>query len=407
MLRRAFLGVLLVGLSGPAAAEGGLNPPDPLSDPLAPPASLSAETREAYDRGRRIFNGYWQPGGTDGPDALEGLGPLYNRMSCASCHDAGGRGAPPADPQEPFLTALVRVGLPDGDGGVNPDPRLGHQIQDRAVPGLSPEAEIKLSWEAVPGRYPDGSEYTLRRPVLDIRPTPDPALRWSVRIAPAIRGVGLLDRAVSARGLPGRFGWKGSEPTLTHQNASAFARTMGVTNLFFSDPICAKAGGTEEGPDPCPDNPNEAGSIRLMELTLFTALLPAPRSRPAGRDPMGAMLFHKIGCAGCHRPDLPLRGTLETVPAYTDLDVHDMGPGLNDGLPEAGTPAGMWRTPPLWGLGDALRDNPDLPMLHDGRARGPEEAILWHGGDAAAVRDAFKALAAEDRGHLLNFLRGL
>jgi CxxC motif-containing protein (DUF1111 family) len=389
--------LLLISFGGPAAAQ---TPPDP----LAPPPGLSAETQAAYERGRLIFNGHWRPTGTDGPDDLEGLGPLYNRISCASCHDGGKRGAPPEGPEEPFLTALVRIGIPDAAGRTaRPHPTLGGQIQDRAVPGLAPEAEIALSWEEVPGRYPDGSAYTLRRPALEIRPEPDPALRWSVRIAPPIRGVGLLDRAVTARGLPGRFGWKGSEPTLTHQNASALARDMGVTSLLHPEPVCPPATGEAA----CGGGPNEAGSIRLMELTLFTKLLPPPPLRPEVGDPMGAMLFHKIGCAGCHRPNLPLRGTLETVPAYSDLDVHDMGPGLNDGLPEGSTPAGMWRTPPLWGLGAELAERPDLPMLHDGRARGPEEAILWHGGDAAPARDAFKALSAEDRRHLLRFIAGL
>ena len=134
------------------------------ADPMAPPAGLSEDTRAAYERGRLIFNGHFRPSGTQGPDDLVGLGPLYNRISCASCHSAGGRGFPPDGPGDNFLTALVRIGVVDAVGGVTPHPLFGTQIHDRAVPGADPAADLSSLWHLQPGHYPDGQAHALRQP---------------------------------------------------------------------------------------------------------------------------------------------------------------------------------------------------------------------------------------------------
>lgn len=383
----AFLLALLLPLSAAA-------------DPLAPPDGLSPETADAYEAGRLIFNGHWRPSGTDGPDDFEGLGPLYNRIACSSCHSAGGRGRPPEGPDDNFLTALVRIGIVGEDGTARPHPKFGTQIQDRAVPGVQPEADLSLDWEIFESRYPDGTPYELRRPKLTIAPDPGRDARWSIRIAPPIHGAGALARAVSPREALGLYGWKAVEPSLAAQNAAAFAQDMGVTSRFHPDPVCADAA------ESCGGGPDEVGGVRLMTLTLFTDLLPPPV--PAGGTvPKGQALFGDLGCAACHVPELDVSDGPDTLPVYSDLALHRMGKGLNDGLPEAGVPSDMWRTPPLWGLGKALADDPNLPLLHDGRARGPEEAILWHGGEASGAREGFIGLSAEDRAALLTFLATL
>ncbi|WP_239470522.1 di-heme oxidoredictase family protein [Archangium violaceum] len=90
---------------------------------------------------------------------------------------------------------------------------------------------------------------------------------------------------------------------------------------------------------------------------------------------------------------------------YTDLLLHDMGAGLADdsGLPEASE----WRTAPLWGLGFTAQVSGAVNLLHDGRAGSVLEAVLWHGGEAQAARDAVVALPREDRLALLAFLDSL
>lgn len=89
------------------------------------------------------------------------------------------------------------------------------------------------------------------------------------------------------------------------------------------------------------------------------------------------------------------------VEVYGDLKQHDMGPGLAESIDEVGTGASVFLTENLWGVGSTA------PYLHDGRATTVTEAILEHGGEAAASRDAFLALSLEDQTALIAFLENL
>ena len=82
-----------------------------------------------------------------------------------------------------------------------------------------------------------------------------------------------------------------------------------------------------------------------------------------------------------------------------------MGEGLADGRADFAADGREWRTPPLWGLGLIATVNGHTQLLHDGRARTILEAILWHGGEAQAARDAFAALAAPEREAVVRFLQ--
>jgi CxxC motif-containing protein (DUF1111 family) len=84
-----------------------------------------------------------------------------------------------------------------------------------------------------------------------------------------------------------------------------------------------------------------------------------------------------------------------------------MGPDLADHRPEGVADGQEWRTPPLWGIGLTETVNGHTHFLHDGRARNLTEAILWHGGEAQASRDAFAALSKADRDALLAFVNSL
>jgi CxxC motif-containing protein (DUF1111 family) len=128
----------------------------------------------------------------------------------------------------------------------------------------------------------------------------------------------------------------------------------------------------------------------------------------------GKAIFHALNCSGCHSPkhvtarlpDQPEQ-SFQLIWPYTDLLLHDMGPALADGLPEGLATGSEWRTPPLWGLGLTHQVSPNAGFLHDGRARTILEAILWHGGEAEAQRNAVIALSPEDRDALLSFLESL
>ena len=119
------------------------------------------------------------------------------------------------------------------------------------------------------------------------------------------------------------------------------------------------------------------------------------------------------GCAACHTPtartgknDVQALSERDITP-YSDLLLHDMGEGLADGRPDFEADGREWRTPPLWGLGSLKAVNGHEFLLHDGRARGIAEAILWHGGEAAAAQEAFRNMAAANRRDLIAFLRSL
>jgi CxxC motif-containing protein (DUF1111 family) len=128
----------------------------------------------------------------------------------------------------------------------------------------------------------------------------------------------------------------------------------------------------------------------------------------------GKGIFIQTGCESCHKQTLktdfstiaPLSN--KTFHPYTDLLLHDMGPDLDDGYTEGSAKTAEWRTPPLWGLG--LSPNSQggkYFLLHDGRAKSIEEAILLHGGEAQHSKNKFIQLTAQEKNNLLKFLASL
>ena len=85
-----------------------------------------------------------------------------------------------------------------------------------------------------------------------------------------------------------------------------------------------------------------------------------------------------------------------------------MGPGLADNMGSDGAAGSEWRTAHLWSIGHTAGVNEEgEAYLHDGRARTLEEAILWHGGEAAASKELFRNMSASDRDALISFLESL
>ena len=132
-------------------------------------------------------------------------------------------------------------------------------------------------------------------------------------------------------------------------------------------------------------------------MTAYVAALPPPAASESA--PRGRQLFTTLGCAACHTPSLPLGD--RQVPLFSDLLLHDVGPGLDDKVVQGQARGQDWRTTPLWGLGKRLR------LLHDGRAETIQAAIVAHGGEATAAVQRFRQLAGEDRDALLTFLGSL
>ncbi len=97
----------------------------------------------------------------------------------------------------------------------------------------------------------------------------------------------------------------------------------------------------------------------------------------------------------------------QLINPYSDFLLHDMGEDLADHRSDFLANGFEWRTPPLWGIGLLNIVNGHTFLLHDGRARDVEEAILWHGGEAEFAKGRFKNLTKEERKKLIKFVESL
>ena len=342
-------------------------------------------------------------------------GPVADATACSSCHFHDGRG-PGQDPADRRLDLLLRLGRTSG--GV--DPTYDAQLR-RTGYGVPAPGQFAVRWEEIGGRYPSGERFTLRRPsvrVTQLAHGPlDPSTRLSLRSPPAAFGLGLIeaipDHAIESDADPhdadgdgisgraqrlrdaatgqmtlGRFGWKAAQPSLATQSLTALLVDLGVSGA----------------------------PADVAPVVHYLRALAVPARRRVN-DPVvaqGERLFSLIGCNTCHRPRMTtgeMAGwpelSRQTIRPYTDLLLHDMGPHLADGVAEGSALGSEWRTPPLWGLGLLGAVSGEVRLLHDGRARSPEEAILWHGGEAAAARRRFMALPPTGRDALTTFIDSL
>jgi CxxC motif-containing protein (DUF1111 family) len=423
-----------------------------------PSANLSREQRLDFSVGNSFFRSPWviAPSSTT---ARDGLGPLFNTNACQNCHIRDGRGHPPGPEALNAVSMLVRLSIAPTTGqqallervGVIPEPTYGTQLQDMAVPGVTPEGKVRVEYSAVEVRFADGLRMTLRQPRLQISQLGygpmHPDTQMSARVAPPMIGLGLLEAIPEAailanastqarqsdgvqgkanrvwddaRGATvlGRFGWKAGQPSLMQQNAHAFAGDMSLTSrLKPADDCTAAQTACRAAPNGSePDDGLEVSDNILRLVQFYTRHLGVPERRDMGAPQVlaGKNLFYQAGCQTCHVPqyttapnadDPALAGQI--IRPYTDLLLHDMGPGLADGRAEFQAGPSDWRTPPLWGIGLSETVSGHSQFLHDGRARNLLEAVLWHGGEAESAKRHVLTFNAEQRDALLAFLNSL
>jgi CxxC motif-containing protein (DUF1111 family) len=383
----------------------------------------------------------------DGTDPVTGgLGPVFDNVSCEGCHLGDGRGRPPL-PGEAFSSMLFRSSVTGTDANGGPlgiTGGFGGQLQMRAVGEYQPDITAAFYYTPVSGTLGDGTSFELQEPhytLTGLYPGLPAIFLFSPRVAPVVFGLGLLEAvpdifllarsdprdfnrdgisgrvnivydAVHRRRAIGRFGWKANTPNLLQQSAGAYNGDMGVTSDLFPGESCA--GRTEAT---CNTSHAPEVNAEVVANTAFytqTLAVPARRNLNDPTNRRGEVIFYASGCDGCHTPTLRtgvLRGVPEVsnqvIHPYTDLLVHDMGPGLADGRPDFQASGSEWRTPPLWGIGLVETVNGHTRFLHDGRARSLLEAVLWHGGEATKARDRVKALPQRDRDALIAFLNSL
>ena len=426
-------------------------------------ANLTFEGEQAFKMGNGLFRKTWvsSPSSTQ---ASDGLGPLFNARACQECHLKDGRGNPPVGDAR-AVSMFLRLSVPPKTEAEHaalaardllriPEPVYGGQLQNFAVSGVPAEGEMRITYEDVPVALAGGETATLRKPAYDIAdlaygPMAED-VQISPRVAPPMIGVGLLEAihpgdilahadpddadgdGISGRPsmvrdpasgelVLGRFGWKASVPDVMTQSADAFSGDMGLSTA----PNPAVWGDCTETQVACREAPHgvqprlgdEEAPAEVLDLVAFYSRNLAVPVRRDIDDPevlAGKGLFYAFGCAACHVPkyvtsrDAPQpEHRFQLIWPYTDLLLHDMGPGLADGAPVGDASGSEWRTPPLWGIGLTETVNGHTNFLHDGRARSLLEAVLWHGGEAEAARQRVVDASPEERAALIRFLESL
>lgn len=364
---------------------------------------------------------------------------------------------------------LLRLSIEDGQpvprdassgwGTPRPVPDFGDQLFHLSNYSARPDlpgtglARVWMKYETSEFSYPDGTRVSLRKPSFKITDAYDarihqPDVRTSPRIGQPMIGLGLLEAidekdilALAARDLSGegvsgranlvfdvekamraepypvslgRFGHKANTPNVLHQSLGALNGDLGVTSYAFPEESIA---GTKFFRSlPVVLRMPEASRGVADAIVFYSQTLAVP-SRRNVEDPVvqqGAKLFHEVRCTSCHHPSFV---TSQTAPIsafasqkifpFTDLLLHDMGPGLADDRRDFDADGQEWKTKPLWGIGHTQTVNPRAGYLHDGRARTLEEAIVWHDGEARYSRDRFSRLHKSERESVIRFLKSL
>jgi CxxC motif-containing protein (DUF1111 family) len=331
-----------------------------------------------------------------------GLGPMFNEVSCAECHEDPARGGS-GDEIEFHATATLAGGVCDELTTLG-----GPVYQTFSGPSL-----ISL----------------LRRLGVEKEPIPASASGTGLRTSAPLFGLGLVDAVadatilgladpndrngdgisgranLTANGRVGKFGRKAVVASLRAFNDGAFRDEMGITNS--ANPTEGSFGGYQLLPNSDPAADPEIGEEALGLTDAFVRLLAPVASlelTKQARD--GRNLFAKINCTGCHVPSLktgenPVAALrFREVAAYSDFLLHDMGPELADICRPGAAPA-EFRTQPLMGL----RLLPHF--MHDGRALTVTDAIQAHGGEAARSRDQFSSLSDQEKAAIVAFLNSL
>ncbi len=403
---------------------------------------MSARDERVHELGDQTFEAkFVAPPAT----VFGGLGSIFNNVSCINCHRNDGGGFPSTGAATSGLLMRISRSGTDPHGGPLAVDGFGTQIQDQSVFGYSPEASVSISYTESPFTYPDGTTASLRVPAYGLQ---NPYIPFGVpfmlspRLAPPLIGIGLLDNIPESTILGfvdegdqngdgisgkanmvydpgsgetklGRFGLKANTNSLLTQVATAYQQDMGVTSYLLPDESTL---GQSQWPASTHTGKPELADSLLNFVTFYVRTLAVPARRNTN-DPdvqAGSVIFNQINCSGCHRPtittgpdfNLPqLSG--QRIHPYTDLLLHDMGPGLADNRPDFLATGSEWKTQPLWGLGLLQKTTGIAFYLHDGRARTIEEAILWHDGEAATSKQSFTRLSQTERTQLLKFLNSL
>jgi CxxC motif-containing protein (DUF1111 family) len=413
---------------------------------LKPIDGLSDEQYDKFILGRSFFAIPWveAPSATT---ARDGLGPLFNANTCISCHPSNGRGTLFND-NLTSRSLVARISIESNNSkehkniqkknGFIPHNIYGSQLSINGIHGVPFEGKVKIEFQEQKVSFPDGEIDTLLKPKYSLENLNYGALdnaNISYRIAPSLNGMALIELIskkdilknvdledknndgisakanfvysnISKKMELGIYTWKASVPTLKEQVSNAAINDMGITTSIHKNDNCTTFQEECNNADKARDK-IDLPDDRLDAITYYLKNLKSYSSKRDKKFEEGLEIFEQISCAKCHISSFDTTKGFKVYP-YSDFLLHDMGEELADGRVEFDANKSEFRTAPLWGLSLHEKINKkDVRLLHDGRARTFQEAILWHGGEAKASKENYMNLPKEKREKLIEFLKGL
>ena len=391
-----FIFVVAAGVERPVSAKGGRGR---LGKHLE---GLTLDQRKAFRDGKEAFE--------TAETAAEGLGPIFNGVSCVACHFMPAVGG--ASPINETRAQQV-----DPTSGIHSELPGGSLFQSQAI---SPACQ-----ETVPTGTGIVSALRQTTPLFGlglVEAIPDAQLLGYAdqQAAAHPQQAGKVNMVEDVASTPprrrvGRFGWKAQQATLQAFSGDAYVNEMGITSTLFPNENAPNGNpATLRSCDTVVPEPEDQDDDVTAFATFMRLLAPPPRDdddepswrhlsrrrelSPADR---GRSVFEKIGCEVCHHAGFTAVSRIEAingskVDAFSDFLLHDVGTG--DGIIQPPAGANELRTPPLWGISESA------PYLHDGSAATIPDAIARHANQGAAAQQAFAALSDPERRALLAFL---
>jgi len=403
---------------------------------------LSANQQAFFDVGKEDFE--------EAETSDEGIGPRFNLDSCQGCHSQPTTGgtAPAVNPQVAIANSFgMRNTLPsfitldgpvrearfkfnaDGtrDGGVH----ALFTITGRND-GTADTSRCAIQQDDFAAQVARNNViFRIPTPVFGaglIEHIPDSALISNLSTNSSIKAALLISGRLNRNGNDGtisRFGWKAQNQSLLLFSGEAYNVEMGITNELFQSEreqnaacqFAATPNDVTEFDEAVPAN--AAGGAEKFAFFMRFAAAPTPSTTvPGGSASIGRgrAAFDNVGCDNCHTPTLRTGQSTVTalsnqpVNLFSDLALHNMGPGLADDVLQGAARGDEFRTAPLWGLGQRVF------FMHDGRTKDLRQAIAAHrsaansqfgASEANRTIDRYNALATATKQDLLNFLRSL
>lgn len=370
-------------------------PPPPLGAPLP---GLAPNDLAAFREGMMAFQ--------EPEDALDGLGPVFNGVSCVECHNSDAVGGAA---RSLGVARVTRIGGLVNGHYSDLDNVGGAVLQARSLKEFNPDYPV-------PGeRVPVEAKFVSRRQttplfgagLIEAIPASAIVARANQTLPDGVHGtVNLVFNPETGKTEVGRFGWKAQHSSLHLFAGDAYLNEMGITSASFPTENKPQGKLIPPGADLVADPEDHDDDV--AKFTAYMRFLAPPARRPGSPTiSRGEQLFTSIGCANCHTPSMttgpnPVAALAKkSVPLYSDLLLHHMGAALADGIVQGQATGDQFRTAPLWGLSHR-------PFyLHDGRATTVQAAVSAHGGEAGPAVTRYMGLKPLDRSAIDAFLRSL